>query len=77
MVANIAETGVAAFADIRPRSSPIATSTIYGAAARVREHFGCRLVMHERDAGIVERGDNRLTAAFCFDDRLRAPCRST
>ncbi len=38
-----------------------------GAAARVREQFGSRLVMHEADARIVEAGDNRLTAAFCFD----------
>ncbi len=38
-----------------------------GAAARVREQFGSRLVMHEMDAAIVEAGDNRLTAAFCFE----------
>jgi len=37
------------------------------AAARVREEFGSRLVMHDLDAEIVERGDNRLTAAFCFE----------
>lgn len=35
-----------------------------------RERFGAQLVMHELDADVVERGDNRLTAAFCFDVRF-------
>jgi glyoxylase-like metal-dependent hydrolase (beta-lactamase superfamily II) len=38
-----------------------------GAARELRKRFGARLVMHELDAAIVERGDNRLTAAFCFN----------
>ena len=38
-----------------------------GAAQLLRSHFGTKLVMHEKDAEIVERGDIRLTAAFCFD----------
>jgi glyoxylase-like metal-dependent hydrolase (beta-lactamase superfamily II) len=38
-----------------------------GASDRLRRQFGSRLIMHELDAQIVERGDNRLTAAFCFE----------
>ena len=38
-----------------------------GAAARLRKRVGAKLLMHELDAAIVERGDNRLTAAFCFE----------
>jgi glyoxylase-like metal-dependent hydrolase (beta-lactamase superfamily II) len=38
-----------------------------GGADRLRRDLGARLVMHELDAAIVERGDNRLTAAFCFE----------
>lgn len=38
-----------------------------GGAARFREEFGTRLIMHALDAETVERGDQRLTAAFCFD----------
>jgi glyoxylase-like metal-dependent hydrolase (beta-lactamase superfamily II) len=38
-----------------------------GAADRLRNRFGARLLMHELDAAIVERGDNLLTAAFCFE----------
>ncbi|MHB8109128.1 MAG: MBL fold metallo-hydrolase [Syntrophorhabdaceae bacterium] len=38
-----------------------------GAAGRMRDTFGMRLVIHEKDAEIVERGDIRLTASFCFD----------
>ncbi len=38
-----------------------------GGARALRDRFGARLVMHELDAEIVERGDNRLTAAFCFN----------
>lgn len=42
-----------------------------GAAPLMRSRFGTRLVMHEKDAEIVERGDIRLTAAFCFDVDLK------
>jgi len=66
MVANIEDKGIS--------PSRISTAILthchvdhIGAAARVREQFGSRLVMHELDAEIVERGDNRLTAAFCFE----------
>jgi glyoxylase-like metal-dependent hydrolase (beta-lactamase superfamily II) len=38
-----------------------------GGASSLRDRLGARLYMHELDADIVERGDNRLTAAFCFD----------
>ena len=65
-IANIRDAGV----------SPASVSRIIlthchldhiNAAAALRERLGCRLVMHELDADIVEAGDNRLTAAFCFD----------
>jgi glyoxylase-like metal-dependent hydrolase (beta-lactamase superfamily II) len=36
-------------------------------AAWFRSRFGSSIVMHQLDADVVERGDNRLTAAFCFD----------
>jgi glyoxylase-like metal-dependent hydrolase (beta-lactamase superfamily II) len=66
MLANIEETGVSL--------SRVTTAVLthchvdhIGAAARVRRELGARLIMHEADARIVERGDNRLTAAFCFE----------
>jgi len=37
-----------------------------GAAHLFKARFGTRLIMHELDARIVERADQRLTAAFCF-----------
>lgn len=37
-----------------------------GAAPLFRSHFGTKLTIHEKDAEIVERGDIRLTASFCF-----------
>lgn len=37
-----------------------------GAAPLFRSHFGTTLIIHEKDAEIVERGDIRLTASFCF-----------
>lgn len=42
-----------------------------GAAGLLRSHFGTKLVMHENDADILERGDIRLTAAFCFEVDLK------
>ena len=42
-----------------------------GGADQIRHRFGSRLVMHELDAEIVARGDNRLTAAFCFNKVFR------
>ena len=38
-----------------------------GGAGGLRDILGARLYMHELDAAIVERGDSRLTAAFCFE----------
>ncbi len=37
-----------------------------GGAAELRERFGSRIVMHNLDAELIEGGDQRLTAAFCF-----------
>jgi glyoxylase-like metal-dependent hydrolase (beta-lactamase superfamily II) len=37
-----------------------------GGAALFQERFGARIVMHAEDAKIVGRGDQTLTAAFCF-----------
>ena len=41
-----------------------------GGAVKFRERFGSRLVMHDLDARLVEAGDQRLTAAFCFNIQL-------
>lgn len=38
-----------------------------GGARLWRNQFGSTLIMHELDAEIVGRGDNLLTAAFCFE----------
>lgn len=38
-----------------------------GGAHLFRSQLGCKLVMHDLDAEIAERGDIRLTAAFCFE----------
>lgn len=43
-----------------------------GGAGEWRRLFGSRLAMHELDAEIVARGDQRLTAAFCFQRVLRS-----
>jgi glyoxylase-like metal-dependent hydrolase (beta-lactamase superfamily II) len=37
-----------------------------GGAARFRENFGSHIIMHALDAEIVERGDQHMTAAWCF-----------
>jgi glyoxylase-like metal-dependent hydrolase (beta-lactamase superfamily II) len=42
-----------------------------GGAAQFRQHFGSRIVMHALDAEIVERGDQHMTAAWCFGIFLR------
>jgi glyoxylase-like metal-dependent hydrolase (beta-lactamase superfamily II) len=41
-----------------------------GGAVKFREQFGSRLIMHALDAQLVEAGDQRLTAAFCFNVHL-------
>ncbi len=37
-----------------------------GGAQEFRKRFGARIVMHELDAAVVERGDNRMTAAYWY-----------
>jgi len=37
-----------------------------GGAHDFKKQFGSRIVMHELDAGAVERGDNRMTAAYWY-----------
>jgi len=37
-----------------------------GSAAYFRTQFGCKIVMHDLDAGAVEEGDNVRTAASCY-----------
>jgi glyoxylase-like metal-dependent hydrolase (beta-lactamase superfamily II) len=37
-----------------------------GGAAELRRRFGCRIVMHDKEAVIVERGDNRMTGASWY-----------
>jgi glyoxylase-like metal-dependent hydrolase (beta-lactamase superfamily II) len=38
-----------------------------GGAATLRKQLKAKLLMHELDAAIAERKENRLTAAFCFE----------
>ncbi|MCX7966354.1 MAG: MBL fold metallo-hydrolase [Syntrophorhabdaceae bacterium] len=38
-----------------------------GGAHFFKERFDTKIIMHELDARIVERADQRLTAAFCFE----------
>jgi len=37
-----------------------------GGAALFRQNFGSQIAMHEFDAEIIERGDQHMTAAWCF-----------
>jgi glyoxylase-like metal-dependent hydrolase (beta-lactamase superfamily II) len=37
-----------------------------GSAADFRTQFGCKIVMHDLDAGAVEEGDSVRTAASCY-----------
>jgi metallo-beta-lactamase class B len=34
-----------------------------GGANQLKKRYGARIIMHEIDAAVVERGDNRMTAA--------------
>ena len=43
-----------------------------GGAALFRQHFGSQIIMHALDAEIIERGDQHMTAAWCFGIYLRA-----
>lgn len=42
-----------------------------GGAHMFKEKFNTELIMHELDAVIVERADQRMTAAFCFDTEFK------
>lgn len=42
-----------------------------GGAPIFREHFSTPLIMHEKDAAIIARGDSRLSAAICFKVELK------
>jgi glyoxylase-like metal-dependent hydrolase (beta-lactamase superfamily II) len=37
-----------------------------GGAHELRKRYGAHIVMHERDAGVVERGDIKMTAAYWY-----------
>lgn len=37
-----------------------------GGAALFRKHFGSQIIMHALDSEIIERGDQHMTAAWCF-----------
>jgi glyoxylase-like metal-dependent hydrolase (beta-lactamase superfamily II) len=41
-----------------------------GGALRLREAFGCRIIMHHLDAAAVEQGDGRMTAAALYNLRF-------
>lgn len=52
-----------------------------GGAAALREHYGCRIVIHEKEAHYLEKGDSAVTAAswygaemapFAVDERIRS-----
>ncbi|MGD9577225.1 MAG: MBL fold metallo-hydrolase [Syntrophorhabdus sp.] len=42
-----------------------------GGAAQFRKNFGTTIVMHSLDAEIIERGDQHMTAAWCFGIYLK------
>jgi glyoxylase-like metal-dependent hydrolase (beta-lactamase superfamily II) len=70
MLANIERAGFRP-ADIKTLIMTHCHADHIGAGPLLRSRFGTQLVMHEKDAEIVERGDIRLTAAFCFDVDLK------
>ncbi|HOT41876.1 MAG TPA: MBL fold metallo-hydrolase [Syntrophorhabdaceae bacterium] len=37
-----------------------------GGAEELRKRFNARIIMHEKDADVVERGDKRMTAAYWY-----------
>jgi len=37
-----------------------------GGATQLKKRYGVRIIMHELDAAVVERGDNRMTAAYWY-----------
>jgi len=41
-----------------------------GGAARVRDHYGCKIVAHELDTAYLENGDNIVTAAAWYDAQM-------
>lgn len=42
-----------------------------GGAAAVRDHYGCRITAHAKDAVYLEAGDDRVTAAAWYGARMR------
>jgi glyoxylase-like metal-dependent hydrolase (beta-lactamase superfamily II) len=42
-----------------------------GGAAALREHYGCRIIAHAKDAVFLEAGDDRVTAAAWYGARMR------
>ncbi|MGD9300912.1 MAG: MBL fold metallo-hydrolase [Desulfobacterales bacterium] len=42
-----------------------------GGAEAVRDHYGCRIVAHELDAGYLEFGDSTVTAANWYGARMK------
>ena len=70
-IANIKAAGVAP-SDIHAMILTHCHIDHMGGAVLFRERLGVHLYMHELDADIVERGDNRLTAAFCFEVDFKA-----
>jgi glyoxylase-like metal-dependent hydrolase (beta-lactamase superfamily II) len=43
-----------------------------GGAASVRDCFGCKIVVHEKDAGFLETGDTIVTAAHWYGKKMAA-----
>ena len=37
-----------------------------GGANQLKKRYGARIIMHELDAAVVERGDNRMTSAYWY-----------
>ncbi|HPP07110.1 MAG TPA: MBL fold metallo-hydrolase, partial [Syntrophorhabdaceae bacterium] len=37
-----------------------------GGADELRKRFGARIIMHKKDADVVEKGDKRMTAAYWY-----------
>jgi len=45
-----------------------------GGAKKVKEKTGCKVVMHQLDAEVLEKGDSVLSAANFYGERLK-PCK--
>ena len=42
-----------------------------GGAAALRDQFGCKIMVHSKDAEFLERGDQNVTAASWYGTRMR------